>query len=188
MACRIGKNESYRSYSSNFDEPAYHFGVQVLGAPPMYGYNRVLGQLSRRNGDQRKYKINLESKLIETLKASENKHRFRRFHRRWKAIREGDRTSSVYDLEYFTYVHTQDHMRGKYRAQKGPSWPSKRACRIGKNECYRNYSSNFEERAYHFGVQVLGAPPMYGYNRVLDRKSTRLNSSHPLSSRMPSSA
>ena len=56
MARRIGKNESYRNYSSNFDEPAYHFGVQVLGAPPMYGYNRVLGHLSRRNGDQRKYK------------------------------------------------------------------------------------------------------------------------------------
>src|SRR6187399_643131 len=50
------KKESYRNYSSNFDEPAYHFGVQVLGAPPMYGYNRVLGQLSRRNSDQRKYK------------------------------------------------------------------------------------------------------------------------------------
>src|SRR6187401_2131147 len=32
--------------------------------------------------------INLESELIETLKASENKHRFRRFHRRWKAIGE----------------------------------------------------------------------------------------------------
>jgi hypothetical protein len=52
----LEKNESYRNYSSNFDEPAYPFGVQVLGAPPMYGYNRVLGQLSRRNGDQRKYK------------------------------------------------------------------------------------------------------------------------------------
>ena len=33
-------------------------------------------------------KINLESELIETLKASENKLRFRRFHRRWKAIGE----------------------------------------------------------------------------------------------------
>jgi hypothetical protein len=56
MACRIGKNESYGNYSSNFDEPAHPFGVQVLGAPPMYGYNRVLGQLSQRNGDKRKYK------------------------------------------------------------------------------------------------------------------------------------
>ena len=88
MACRIGKNESYRNYSSNFDEPAYHFGVQVLGAPPMYGYNRVLGQLSQRNGDKENTKINLESELIETLKASENKLRFRHFHRRWKAIGE----------------------------------------------------------------------------------------------------
>jgi hypothetical protein len=52
----LEKNESYRNYSSNFDEPAHPFGVQVLGAPLMYGYNRVLGQLSRRNGDQRKYK------------------------------------------------------------------------------------------------------------------------------------
>ena len=59
-------------------------------------------------------KINLESELIETLKASENKHRFRRFHRRWKAIGEGDRTSSSYDLEDFTYEHTQDHVRGKF--------------------------------------------------------------------------
>ena len=33
-------------------------------------------------------KINLESELIKTLKASENKLRFRRFHRRWKAIGE----------------------------------------------------------------------------------------------------
>ena len=56
MACRIGKNESYRNYSRNFDEPTHPFGVQVLGAPPMYGYNRVLGQLSQGNGEQRKYK------------------------------------------------------------------------------------------------------------------------------------
>ena len=33
-------------------------------------------------------KINLEFVLIETLKASENKLRFRHFHRRWKAIGE----------------------------------------------------------------------------------------------------
>src|SRR6187399_1770559 len=33
-------------------------------------------------------KINLESELNETLKASENKLRFRHFHRRWKAIGE----------------------------------------------------------------------------------------------------
>ena len=56
MACRIGKNESYHNYSSIFDERAHPFGVQVLGTPPMYGYTRVLGQLSRRNGDQRKFK------------------------------------------------------------------------------------------------------------------------------------
>jgi hypothetical protein len=56
MACRIGKNRSYRNYSSNFDELAHPFRVQVLGAPPMFGYNIVLGQLSRRNGEQRKYK------------------------------------------------------------------------------------------------------------------------------------
>jgi hypothetical protein len=56
MACRIGKNKSYRNYTSNFDELAHPFGVQVLGAPPMYGSNRVLVQLSRRNDDQRKYK------------------------------------------------------------------------------------------------------------------------------------
>ena len=50
-----GKNESYCNYSSNFDEPAHPFGVPDPGAPPMYGYNRVLGQLSQRNGDKRKY-------------------------------------------------------------------------------------------------------------------------------------
>ena len=50
------KNEIYHNYSPNFDEPAYPFGVQALGAPPMYGYNRVLGQLSQGNGEQRKYK------------------------------------------------------------------------------------------------------------------------------------
>ena len=50
------KNESYRNYFSNFDEPVHPFGVQDPGAPPMYGYNRVLGQLSQRNGDKRKYK------------------------------------------------------------------------------------------------------------------------------------
>jgi hypothetical protein len=33
-------------------------------------------------------KINLESELIETLKEIENKLRFHRFHRRWKAIGE----------------------------------------------------------------------------------------------------
>ena len=60
-------------------------------------------------------KINIESELIETLKASENKLRFRHFHRRWKAIGElGDRTSSFYDLEEFTYVRTQDHVRRKF--------------------------------------------------------------------------
>ena len=73
MACNFGKNGSYRNYNSNFDEPAHPFGVQILGAPAMYGYNRVLGELSRRNGDQIKYKIKLESELLETLKASENK-------------------------------------------------------------------------------------------------------------------
>ena len=50
------KKESYRNYSSNFDEPAHPFGVQILGAPPMYGYNRLLGQLLLRNGDKIKYK------------------------------------------------------------------------------------------------------------------------------------
>ena len=50
------KKQSYRNYSSNFDEPAHPFGVQVLGTPPLYGYNRVLGSLSQRNSDQRKYK------------------------------------------------------------------------------------------------------------------------------------
>jgi hypothetical protein len=70
-------------------------------------------------------------------------------------------------------VHAQDHERGKYRAQKGPSGPSKMACRIGKNESYLNYSSNFDEPAHPFGVQVLGAPPMYGYNRVLGQLSQR---------------
>jgi hypothetical protein len=68
-------------------------------------------------------------------------------------------------------VHKQDHMRGKYRAQKGPSGPSKMASRIEKNESYRNYSSNFDEPAHPFGVQVLGTPPMYGYNRVLGQLS-----------------
>ena len=62
-------------------------------------------------------------------------------------------------------------MRGKYRAQKGPSGPSKRACRIGKNESYCNYSSNFDELAYLFGVQILGATPMCGDNRVLGELS-----------------
>ena len=71
-----------------------------------------------------------------------------------------DRTSSFCNLEDFTYVHTQDHMRGKYRAQKGPSGPSKRACRIGKNKSFCNYSSNFDEPAHPFGVQDPGAPPM----------------------------
>ena len=49
------KNESYHNYSPNFDEPAHPFGVQDPGAPLIYGYNRVLGQLSQRNGDKRKY-------------------------------------------------------------------------------------------------------------------------------------
>ena len=88
-ACRIGKNESYCNYSSNFDEPAHPFGVQDPGAPPMYGYNRVLGQLSRKETViKENTKINIESELIETLKASENKLRFHRFNRRWKAIGE----------------------------------------------------------------------------------------------------
>ena len=68
-------------------------------------------------------------------------------------------------------MHMQDHVRGRYQAQKGPSRPSKMACKIGKKECYRNYSSNFDEPAHPFGVQVLGAPPMYGYNRVLGQLS-----------------
>ena len=119
-------------------------------------------------------KINLESELIETLKASENKLHFVIFIGVGKLLGNwGDRTSSFYDLEDFTYVHTQDHVRGKFWDQKGSSWPSKMACRIGKNESYRNYSSNFDEPAYHFGVQVLGAPPMYGYNRVLGQLSRR---------------
>ena len=50
------KNESYHNYSPNFDEPAHPIGVQALGAPPMYGYYRVLGELSQGNGEQRKYK------------------------------------------------------------------------------------------------------------------------------------
>ena len=50
------KNESYHNYSPNYDEPTHPFGVQALGAPPMYGYNRVLGQLLQSNSDQRKYK------------------------------------------------------------------------------------------------------------------------------------
>jgi hypothetical protein len=70
-------------------------------------------------------------------------------------------------------MYPWDHMHGKYRAQKGPSGPSKMACRIGKNESYRNYSSNFKEPAHPFGVQVLGAPPMYGYSRVLGQPSQR---------------
>ena len=70
-------------------------------------------------------------------------------------------------------MHTQDHVRRKNRAQKGPSGPSKMACRIGKNESYRNYSSNFDVPAHLFGVQVLGASPMYGYNTVLGQLSRR---------------
>ena len=78
-----------------------------------------------------------------------------------------DRMSSFCDLEDFTYVHTQDHVRGKYRSQKGSSGPSKMAYRIEENKSYRTYSSNFDEPAHPFGVQFLGAQPMYGYNRVL---------------------
>jgi hypothetical protein len=70
-------------------------------------------------------------------------------------------------------VHTRDHVHRKYRAQKGPSRPSEMASRIGKNKSYRNYSSNFDEPTHSFGVQVLGAPPMYRYNRVLGPLSRR---------------
>jgi hypothetical protein len=88
IACRIRKNKSYRNYISNFDEPAHPFGVQVLGAPPMYGYNRVYANSREETVIKENTKINLKCKLIKTLKASENRLRFRRFHSRWKAIGE----------------------------------------------------------------------------------------------------
>jgi hypothetical protein len=62
-------------------------------------------------------------------------------------------------------------MRRKYRAQKGLSGPSKMACKIEKNESYRNYSSNFDEPPQPFGVQVLGAPHKNGYNLLLGQLS-----------------
>ena len=37
-------------------------------------------------------------------------------------------------------------------------------------------------------VEIFGKPNIYNYTEWLDRKSTRLNSSHDLASRMPSSA
>jgi hypothetical protein len=58
-------------------------------------------------------------------------------------------------------------VRGKYRAQKEFFWALKNGLQDLKNESYRNYSSNFDEPPHPFGIQVLGAPPMYGYNRVL---------------------
>jgi hypothetical protein len=58
-------------------------------------------------------------------------------------------------------------VRGKYGAKKGRLGPQKWAAGMKKKESYHNYSSNFDEPAHPFGVHVLGAPPMYGYNRVL---------------------
>ena len=43
MAHKIGKNVGFCNYSSKFDGPVHPYGLQVLGAPPMDGYNRVLG-------------------------------------------------------------------------------------------------------------------------------------------------
>ena len=42
-------------------------------------------------------------------------------------------------------------------------------------------------KCYSFGV-MSGGPAWGQYQKGLDRKSTRLNSSHPTTSRMPSSA
>ena len=45
-----------------------------------------------------------------------------------------------------------------------------------------------EERVLCAGCLGLGVSCVYVESRVVDRKSTRLNSSHTLASRMPSSA
>ena len=78
-----------------------------------------------------------------------------------------DRTSNFCDLEDFAYVHSPDHACGNYRAQKRPSGPGKKAHKTGKNEGFCIYSSKLDGPVHPYGLQVLGAQPMDGYNRVL---------------------